>query len=210
LFSKIITNIYGENFTLLHNFKKEKSDASYSDKYVSFGIVQCFNSDNFPMKVGDICFIDYTVDNQDEIILGYEGEDKLVAVRCKTKYYEETKRVTGKLGNDVYAWFEGEIEETTGIIGGVSDKKLQTIAPYVILNYEDSEVQRNYSGIFVVEKDPIVTREVLATSESSKVKFGFEQGNNVLVQANSLFNIRYSGGHFSAIMDEDIIAAETN
>ena len=80
LFSKKITTDNGEIITLLTGQDKGEGDTESSSNYVSNGIIVAVGKFVIDVKVGDLGLIEYTCDNDESIIDGYDGEDKIIAV----------------------------------------------------------------------------------------------------------------------------------
>ena len=90
------------------------------------------------IQVGDIAIIDYLVDNEDGIIIGYDGNDKIVSVVGVTEYYDHSQDSSNER-RLLYA--EGDYKEITQIYGVVRNEMLVAIEPFIFVETKSGEPQ---------------------------------------------------------------------
>ena len=77
----------------MYNPTMGSDNESHSKRFVASGIVVGVGKNVKNVKLDDIAILDYKVDNNDDAIVGYDGQDKLVVASSITKYSEKEEWV---------------------------------------------------------------------------------------------------------------------
>lgn len=207
LYNKKIKRDDGTEVLLFISADKGVDDEDSSKYFVSSGEIVKAGVNVKYVKEGDLALISYLCDNDNTIIVGYDGDDKIIAVRAITTRHS-TDNVFyghGKV-RDQIVWQKGEYEELASVYGVVSGEMLIPIEPYVFLEHEETKVMKIGGGGIIYEEDEkIIKRQVLATSQESNYHYGVCQGDTVVVDDFDVFTIEFNGNKISAINDCDIM-----
>ena len=207
LFNKKIKTNDGREVLLFVAGDKGADDESMSKYFVSCGEIVSVGENVEEVKTGDLGLIEYICDNDPSIIVGYDGEDKIIAVRAVTTYCNKEHKISG--GNktrDQIVSSIGDYEETSSLYGAVTGDKLIAIEPFVFLNYEDNkQLKVNAGGILYEDTQKMIVRKILSASRNSKENYNIKEGEGVLVDDFDIFDIEYNGNKITAINDRDIL-----
>lgn len=209
LFFKKIMKDDGSEIDFIIDTPAENEDERSARIFVSTGIIISVGSNIKNVKPGDIGILEYILDNDESIIIGYENEDKIIVVNAVTTRHEEDNIVYAnrKIKKNQTVWKRGDYNVTSGLLGVIRNKELISVDPYVFLNHESTLISKvSAAGILYSEKQKILKREILAISEESKKRINAANGDKVLVDDFDLFDIVIDGKKISAINDIDIIS----
>lgn len=226
LFNKKIRRDDGTEVLLFIGGDKGKDDADANSIFVGSGEVVAVGANIKNVEQGDLGLISYLCDNDDSIIVGYYGQDKIIAVKAITTRHKEklmsyaSRRpvrdnkgkevvVEGKLqtySKDRIVYDKDDYDELSSLYGVVRDNKLIPVEPYCFLEHEETKVMKVGSGGIIFEEDEkIITRKLLAVSEESKDRVGVEAGMTIVGDDYDFFVIEFEGRKISAINDVDIL-----
>jgi len=207
LFNKKVKCHDGTEVLLFIAGDKGKDDEDSSKYFVSCGDIVSVGENVKDVKIGDLGLLNYLCDNDDSIIVGYEGEDKIIAVRAVTTRHKSDNVFYGQgKTRDQKVWEIGEYDEMASLYGVVSENKLVAVEPYVFLKHEETKVMKVAAGGIIYEEDEkIIKREVLAASETTKQNYQIGEGDTVILDDFDVFMIEFNGNKISAVNDCDIL-----
>jgi len=157
----------------------------------------------------DTAIIHYLVDNNDDIIVGYDGADKLVVVDAITTRHEDDNIVhENRKGNRTQAvWFKGDYDNLSSLIAVVRDSNIHPREPFVLLEHKSNVVGKvTRSGLIYYETEMVIEREVLSVAKESTENYDIVPGMKVLVNDFDVFSVMIDGKKFSCINDVDVLA----
>jgi len=161
------------------------------------------------IQAGDIAILDYLVDNDENIVLGWENGDKYVSVKAVTTYHEKEVYAYAnrqqKDAKDIRVAKVGSVKMVSQIIGCIRGEKFIANDPYVFIEYRKQGNKKTASGIEYKDTTPYAETKVLAVSQRSREEFGVEEGRNVFVKFDDLFDIELNEGMIAACNDEDVL-----
>lgn len=205
---KIVTQDGGESFLFLPTVN-DPSDGRYSQFFVTCGEVIQVGGKVKNAIPGDIAILNYLCDTNDNIIVGYDGEDKLIAVRGLTTRYDSDEIVyqNRHTRRDQIVHLTGDYKDVTEIIAVIRNEELVPFEPYVFLDHQSTIVtKKTASGIEYTVDEKILERTIIASSKESDKRCGISKGKRVLVDDFDIFLIELEGRKISAVNDIDIIA----
>lgn len=226
LYNKKIKKEDGEEVLLFIQGDKGKDDADANSIFVGSGEVVSVGENIKNIQKGDLGLISYLCDNDESIIVGYEGEDKIIAVKAittrhskKLMSYASRRPVKDGKGNPVFkdgklqtynrdriVFDKGDYEELSSLYGVVRGSELIPIEPYVFLQHEETKVMKvGKGGILHEEDEKIIKRKVLSSSKDTIERVNVKAGNVILCDDFDIFNIEFQGKKISAINDVDIL-----
>lgn len=187
----------------------DKDMDRYSQYFVSTGEVIAVGVNVQNVLAGDIAIIDYLIDNDESIIVGYEGEDKLVAVQAVTIRHEEDNvaYATRNSPKDQIVWCKGDYDLTSKLIGVLRGEELISLDPFVFIAHQPHVFQRETkSGIQYEETTRTLEREILAVSKRTFNEYGLKKGTIILCHEYDVFNVMIGDKTICVINDADILA----
>jgi co-chaperonin GroES (HSP10) len=204
----------------MYNPTAGKDSESHDKHFVASGIVMGVGSNIKNVKVNDIAILDYMADNDDSIIVGYDGEDKLIVTSPLTKYSTTEEWVYASrrkeedpkkqsyghplCPHDIKVGQVGDYENMAQILGVLRGEELISFDPYVFLVHEETVIKKvSASGILYSVDEKILTRKVLAAAEGNK--YGLTASVDVIVDDFDIFDIYFEGKRISAVNDVDVI-----
>jgi len=208
LFSKTITRNDGSTVELFLNVPAEGSDERSSKFFVETGEILLAGENVTVAQKGDLCVFDYTVDNSEHNIIGYEGDDKLVVINAVTTRHQSDEIVYAnkRTPKDTIVAFKGDYDVVSQLLGVVRNQKLYSVDPYVFLDHRKNIVQmKTKSGITYEEKQMAVQREVLSVAPYSKKAFKISEGRSVLIMDHDIFDVVIDGKTISCANDRDVM-----
>lgn len=226
LYNKKIKKDNGEEVLLFIQGDKGMDDADANSVFVGSGEVVSVGDNVKNIHKGDLGLISYLCDNDEAIIVGYEGEDKIIAVKAittrhdkKLMSYASRRPVKDGKGKNVYkdgklqtynrdriVFEKGDYDELSSLYGVVRDSQLIAIEPYVFLQHEETKVMKVGDGGVIYEEDEkIISRKVLSVSQQSKDMLNVSAGDTVVCDDFDLFNISFGDKKISAVNDIDIL-----
>lgn len=209
LFSKTIKRDDGSEVELFINVEASKIDERSSGIFVSVGEVYEVGSKVKNVLKGDTAILNYNVDNDDSLIIGYDGEDKLVVLNAVTTFHSETLVVyqNRKTKRDQIVHSKGDYDEMSDLLGIIRNDKLIAREPYVFLNHQAfTQHIKTLSGIEYNQEVKVVEREILSVSEESTKKYGMKNGDTVLIDGFDCFEVKIKdGSKITGINDCDIL-----
>ena len=207
LFSKKVVTDTGEIVTLFIADDKQGSAETVEDvsRFVNCGWVLNVGNQIRNVLPGDLALISYICDNDASVIVGYNGEDKVIAVRGLTTRHKDTKIVKGERGREQTAWSENDYIDLSDVYGVVRGEKVIAIEPFVFLEHESNVVMKvSKSGILHEEQEKILHRKILSVSEETQSLFRVKAGDTVVVDDFDIFDIDFAGRKVSCMNDVDI------
>jgi len=162
------------------------------------------------IEVGDIAIMDYLVDNDKSVLLGWDGEDKYVSVYGNTTYYEKDfwAYADRKNPRDILVAKKGNIKKVAQILGVVRSGKIYANDPYVFLEYR-SKKKETQSGLQYTDTKPYAETAVISVSIDSTKRYGIEENKKTIVRYSDMFDIDLSSigieGVICACNDADVI-----
>lgn len=226
LFNKKIKTDSGEVVELFIQGDKGKEDADSNSIFVGSGEVTAVGANIKNINKGDLALISYLCDNDDSIIVGYEGQDKIIAVKAittrhteKRMSYASRRPVLDNKGKPVYKdgklqtynrdriiCEKGDYDELSSLYGVVNDEGLVAIEPYVFLQHENTKVMKVATGGIIYEEDEkIIKRKILSVSKESEETYGLKAGLSVMGDDFDFFDLTYNGNKISVVNDQDIL-----
>lgn len=208
LFNKVVTRDDGERINLFVAAEKEMDDVSANEYFVSSGEIVAVGDNIKEVSVGDIGLLSYLCDNDQSIIVGYDGLDKIIAVQAVTTRHTSDNIVYSnqQVKRTQTVWSKGDYEEMSSLYGVVNGEKLIPIEPYVFLNHEITKVMKvGRGGVIYEEDEKIIKRKVLAVSNGTSEIYGVNNGDVTTVFDFDVFDICFNGNKISAINDVDIL-----
>ncbi len=208
VFRKKLIDDNGKEVFLFIPAPTDKSDERHSQFFVTCGEIYGVGSNIKEVEVGDTAILNYLVDNEDDIIIGYEGEDKLIVTTAITTRHETDYIVYAnrRSPRDQIVSSKGDYIETCQLLGVVRNNELLPRDPYVFISHESTIVSKTTkSGIQYKVDEKIIKRKILALSEVSKKRCGLEVGEWVIMDDFDVFSITLDDKIISAINDIDIM-----
>lgn len=183
-----------------------ESDLDDATKYyVSTGIVLSVGSNVKNVQENDIAIINYLCDNDESIIVGYDGEDKIIAVNSVTIRHEDDYIIHASRKNrrDEIVWNKGDYDNTSSLIGVVRGDELISQDPYLFLEHLSNVIEKSTeSGIQYAEVKYAYERKILATYGGALLK----KGDTVLVHDMDVFEVSFDGKKVGCINAPDVLA----
>lgn len=222
LFTKKIKCDDGREIDLFTSEIPDSADERHSQFFVSTGEVTHVGKNIKNIIPGDIAILNYLLDNDENIIVGYDGIDKLIATSPITVYCEkdewaranrrvETDRQKKNFGKkaspkDVMISAKGDYEYMSDVIGVMRGNELIPCDPYVFLHHESSSIARvSDAGILYTEEQKYFSRKILSVPEDSESMYGIRKGDDVLVDDFDIFEATIKDRKISFINDRDVL-----
>lgn len=209
LFRKRIVRDDGTAAMLFITVDEDKLNDRKSEIFVSAGQVVSAGKNVDNVLPGDTAIIHYLIDNDDDLIVGYDGPDKLVMVDAITTTHQDANIVyESRKGNRTQAaWLKGDYDNLSSLIGVVRDDKIYPRDPFVMLEHKSNVVGKvTRSGLIYYETEKVIEREVLSVSPESIENYGIVPGVKVLVNDFDVFSVMIDGKRLSCVNDQDIMA----
>lgn len=208
VFKRKFKNDKGEDMVLFLPTPSHKSDANHSEYFVTCGEVYGVGAKVKNIRAGDIGILSYLCDNDEDIIVGYEGEDKLIVVKPFTTYCEKEVVVYAnkRSHRDQIVQSVGDYDELSQLIGVIRGEELLAIDPYIFLKHEETIVNKKTpSGVMYTVDEKIIKRQILSISEESQERTGLKKGDFVIMDDFDLFDAKLEDRTISVINDVDIM-----
>lgn len=204
---KEITTEQGKTVRLIKTIDCDPSIDRKSALFVREGEVVQVGRYVENIKIGDIAILDYKVDNDESIVVGWVGNDKIVAPISLTEY--ESKEIVYHANRqtlkDTVVAKEGDIKSVSDIIGVLRKGQFHAQDPYIIMQYKlPTEKKETLSGIVYDERHKYLDLEVLAVSEISRRKYGIVKGSFVKVLEQDTFRVDTSKTIILVCNDSDV------
>lgn len=148
---------------------------------------------------GDMAIIDYVVSNDDNILIGYIGGDRLCAMNAKTTYHHKDAipNIDGRKTFKI-----GDFDTISPLLGVVRNKQVISFDPYVFVVHEfNPKMSVNEEGLQVEKLQPIVEREVLCAPEGEFYK----GGDTILIKEADLFTRTIDEKEICCCMKQDVL-----
>lgn len=183
-----------------------ESDLDDATKYfVSTGLVISVGRNVKGVEENDIAIINYLCDNDESIIVGYDGEDKIIAVNSVTVRHKDSNVVYASRKNrrDEIVWQVGDYDNTSSLIGVIRGDELISQDPYVFLEHLSNVMEKSTkSGIKYSEVKYAYERKVLGSFEGCPLA----KGDTVLIQDADVFEVSFDGKTVTCINAPDVLA----
>jgi co-chaperonin GroES (HSP10) len=222
LFAKTITRDDGTKVKLFIAQPVSADDVTANEKFVSCGEIVSRGTNVKLFECGDLAILDYTLDNDESVIVGYEGDDKLVAVKAHTTFvdrdlvvyaHREPQKTQGnakamRVSRDQIVQHKGDYNEMSLVLGVIRGEKLIANEPFVFLDYEDTKIMKVAAGGLIYEEDrKYLNKSILGLSPESAEKYGLDTSKKYLVDDFDIFIVTLlDGSRMYCINDRDIIA----
>lgn len=226
LYNKTIKRDDGEEVVLFMQGDKGMDDADANSIFVGFGEITAVGKNLKNIEKGDIGLISYLCDNDETIIVGYDGVDKIIAVKAITTRHKEKlmsyasrRPVMDNKGQPVYkdgklqtynrdrlVFDKSDYEELSSLYGVVRGRELLAIEPYCFLEHKDTKVMKvGRGGIITEDDEKIINRKILSLSEDSSNRIGVNVGDNCLMDDFDVFQIKIGTSTLSCVNDIDLL-----
>jgi hypothetical protein len=209
IFTKKYSRPDGSTYSLIVTVDEEKGFDRKATLFVRTAEVISVGRQVRNVEVGDIAILDYLVDNDENIVLGWDGGDKYVSVRALSTYYKHDGWVYAsrdqKQPKDIRVFKKDALFEASQILGCIRGDKLVANDPYVFIEHRTQGKRTTVSGIEYADKTPYAETKVLASSLRSAQKYGVENAQNVFVKFDDIFDVELSGFTICACNDEDVL-----
>lgn len=210
LFKKTFINDKGEECFLLIPAPTDAADERHSQFFVVCGEIMMAGDNTKNIQPGDTAILDHTVDGNDNIIIGYEGEDKLIVVTAVTSRHTDYQIVHTERRSQI-VFSPGDYKETSSILGVIRGEELMAVDPFVFINHESTVVSlQTKSGIYYTKDKKIVERTILSISKESENRVPVTKGDKVLVDDFDIFDVLIDGKRICCINDIDIIGNQVS
>lgn len=208
IFEKSFRRPDGTSFKLIVTVDEEKGFDRKATLFVRTAEVMSVGRKVRNIQAGDIAIMDYLVDNDESVVLGWENGDKYVSVIGQTSYYEKevwayANRQQPK-PTDIRVAKKGSVQNVSQILGVIRDGVLTANDPYVFIEHKSKDRETSFGFKYQDTKDYCETT-VVAVSRLSSEKYGIEVGRQAIVKYQDLFDIELDSGTICAFNDEDII-----
>lgn len=160
--------------------ESEGFDKRYTQN-VSVGVVVAVGENIKTVYPSDLVIIDYLASNDEDVLVGFVGGDRLISIRVITTYhtYDAKPFLDGRR-----AFVKGDFDEVSAVLGVVRKDKIISFDPYIFLvNQSNIIIKTLPSGHTLEEEEKIVTREILSAPPES----GFKDGDQVIVKEPDIF-----------------------
>lgn len=208
LFTKKIKRDDGSEVSLFITVDEDKIQDRKSEIFVSAGEIVTVGENVKDVFPNDVALLHYLLDNNDDIIIGYDGPDKLIIVDAITTRHEEDNVVYSnrKSNRDQIVWNKGDYDNLSSLIGVVRNNELIPREPFVFLEHKETVVGKvTRSGILYYDKEVVLEREVLAISSESVNEYQVNKGMKVLVNDFDTFSVKIGDQKVSCVNDIDIM-----
>lgn len=227
LYNKKIRRDDGEEVVLFIQGDKGKDDADANSIFVGFGEITAVGKNLKNIEKGDIGLISYLCDNDESIIVGYDGMDKIIAVKAITTRHKEKlmsyasrKPVLDNKGKQVYkdgklqvynrdriVFEKDDYDELSSLYGVVRGRELISIEPYCFLEHKETKVMKvGRGGIITEEDEKIIQRKLLSVSRETEGRLNISGSEIVICDDFDIFVVQVGGSKISCINDVDILA----
>lgn len=199
LFSVWITRNDGQRVQLFKDAEEEAGHEGRFRQNLSVGNIVGIGRNVKGVLKGDLAILDYLVTGNDESIVGFHYENKMIVIPAiTTKYSEDSTPLID--GRKTYK--KGDYDVLSPLLGVVRMGKLLPFQPYVFLKYENpSKMRVTKAGLKIEEEDDICQREVIGAHKDSI----YSDGDKVLLKEANLFPRVIDGKQISVIFEEDIL-----
>lgn len=198
----------GSEYEMFVTMPPMPDEDRHSQYFISGGVIMAVGKGVSTAQVGDFALINYLCDNDETVIVGYDGEDKLIAVNATTSRHETAEIIHANRRNrrDQMVYDEGDYKNTSDLLGVVRGEELISIDPFVFLVHKSTMVEKETaSGIQYVVDEKIIRREVLAVSPETESRFGIQKGEIIVMDDFDSFDVVFEGRTISAVNDVDIM-----
>lgn len=199
LTSKWITREDGKKVKLFLEPEYEKGFDRRWQQNVSVGTILAVGRDIKNVRPSDIAILDYTVTNDDDVLVGYHNGDQLVSLRSETTIHTDSASPfqDGRRG-----WIKGDYDFISPILGVVRGDKIIAFTPYVFLVSKTNLIMTVLANGKIIEtKEDISRREILSAPEES----GYQDGDEILIKEIDLYSRTVNDKEISICFMGDII-----
>jgi co-chaperonin GroES (HSP10) len=148
LFKKKIKRDDGSECELFLTVEPDKQDDRRSTIYVQTGIVMAVGSNVKDVLVGDTAIMNYTTDNNETIIVGYDNGNKLVVIDGNTTYHDSDDVVDAnrRSPRNTILNKKDDYDTISPLLGVVRNDEIIARMPYVFLSHEKKYYSKNFSS----------------------------------------------------------------
>lgn len=223
LFSKKIKRDDGSTVELFMYNPTGSDEEGHNEHFVATGEVIGVGENVDNAQIGDVAILSYLLDNDESVIVGYDGDDKLIVASPKTVYAKEeiwiyANRATEEdkkkqsygqrlCPHDIQLQKPGDYETMAPVIGLVRGEEIIACDPYVFLIHESNIVAKvSAAGILYSETQKILERKVLSVPHGNT---GVKHGDTIICDDFDIFDIVLEGKRISCLNDIDIITVKS-
>lgn len=200
IFSKKIVTNTGEEKTLSINVDADEDDDRKSTLFVETAIVTFVGRDIIGIEKDDIAIISYElINDKSKLIYSSEEEGLYYCITPVTKYHKQENIAFGnqKMPVSQLVWDKGEVDELSPLIGIIRNGELFANAPYVFLTDISEEP--------VYGNEELISAKIFGASETSKEKYSFNEGNEIVVRELDTFEINIDDKKIICCNDIDLL-----
>lgn len=208
LFKKKIKRLDGSEVELFVNVDSSVAMDRKSEIYVAIGEIVSVGENVKNVYPGDTALLHYLADNNADIIIGFEGEAKLIGIDAVTTYHADSRVIhESRKGNRTQiVWQKGDYDNLSSLIGTIHGNEMRPREPFVILEHLPTTIQKvSEAGLLYLEREVIIRRKVLAVSEETTKEYGIEKAMEILVNDLDTFDLKIGDGKVSVINDQDVL-----
>jgi co-chaperonin GroES (HSP10) len=208
LFKKRIKREDGSECDLFLTVEADKDNDRRSTIFVQTGIIMRVGSKIKNVYEGDTAILNYTTDNNDTIIVGYDNGNKMVVIDGNTTYHDRDEIVFAnrRTPKNTIVSKRGDYDNISPLLGVIRNEEIIARMPYVFLSHEKNVIAKvSGAGILYEETQEIYERKVVSISEESMKKYHVKNGDVVMVKDTDTFNIGVGNKTLTAVDDRDIM-----
>ena len=189
---------------------------------VSVGTVVALSDKADGIEIGDIAIIDYTVDCDEQYVVGYVDGDKIVSVPCQTRLHDKDIIVTtyySKIQNpktkvvsyvphgekNIKVAAKGDVDQLSLVLGIVRNNQVIPNESYLFCKVpvvSTAMVEKNGILSYAPVEEKVLQREVIFAHPKS----GFKAGDQIIAVRDSAFKLELYDYHFDMIGVHDVMA----
>lgn len=201
-FSKYVTTTKGEKVELFVDIEEDEGFDKKFQQNISLGVVLAVGKNVTGVLRSDMAIIDYLVTTTDNALVGFINGDMILAIDGNTTYHEDD---SDPQMNGRHAYFKGDFDGISKLLGVVRAGKIISRSPYVFLRKEDhSKIVVSGGGVMHKNDQDLCNRKVLSSGEGSICK----EGDVVIIKESDLFSRVINGKEVSVIFETDILAVK--
>lgn len=199
LTSKWIVRDDGTKVKLFLEPEYEKGYDRRWQQNVSVGTILAVGENVENIYPSDIAILDYTSQNDDDILVGFFKGDQIISIVARTTY-EQKDAIPDS--NGLKAWKKGDFLIMSQVLGVIRNDKVIAFSPYVFLESKSNLIVVVMANGKILEtKEDISQRKILSISEETF----YSAGDEILIKEEDIFFREIDGNQMSVVFDRDII-----